>query len=84
MLSIKEYLLKPIEPDNWITIDNFNKLFRSKENGTSVIYLSKTSLEYLPIYYKLWNYINYYEVDNVIIFSNSPDCDFPPPKRNII
>lgn len=58
MLSIKEYLLQPIEPDNWITIDNFNKLFRSKENGKSVIYLNKTSTEYLTIYYKLWNYIN--------------------------
>ena len=31
MLSIKEYLLKPIEPDNWITIDDFNKLFKSKD-----------------------------------------------------
>ena len=58
MLSIKEYLLQPIEPDNWITIDNFNKLFRSKENEKSVIYLNKISTEYLTIYYKLWNYIN--------------------------
>ena len=84
MLSIKEYLSKPIEPDNWITIDDFNKLFKSKENGTTIIYLTKNTNEYLQIYYKLWNYINDYDVDNVIIFSNSPDCDFPPPKRNII
>ena len=75
-MKIHEYIRSPfyINPSNVLTLEKYGRLVKSCDLGTYV-HLTEDTLEYQNIHEVFKQY------KNCILFINSPDIDFPPPKK---